>query len=305
MAFDSQIIHWPTLDAFVAYLATVPRSRRLLLSDAENGIISTDMQVPPRDCNRREHGRNLIERFDMSSIPHASGIYQILCIPTGKIYIGSAVNLHRRWADHRSALRKGEHENQHLQRAWHKYGERAFEFMVLELVMFVEDLTRREQAWMDSTQCYSLDRGFNMCPTAGSMLGYRLPDVHKERIGMANAGTFEGFIDPLGNLIAPIRNLSAFCREHGLGRQAMCEVYQGTRVSYKGWTHVNHPRQPHGLSRVHCGFIDPLGNPVGPIHNLSAFCREHGLSQSHMQQVYVGKRPHHRGWTCERDDDGF
>ncbi len=31
--------------------------------------------------------------------------------------------------------------------------------------------------------------------------------------------------------------------------------------------------------------------------NLSAFCREHGLQRRHMQEVAVGMRKGHRGWT--------
>ena len=42
-------------------------------------------------------------------LPHTSGVYQIRCIPTGKIYLGSAVNLRKRWEQHYRSLRKGEH----------------------------------------------------------------------------------------------------------------------------------------------------------------------------------------------------
>jgi group I intron endonuclease len=57
-----------------------------------------------------------------AAIPRASGVYQILCKPTGKIYVGSAVNLRGRWLNHRSSLRCGKHPNIVLQRAWNKDG---------------------------------------------------------------------------------------------------------------------------------------------------------------------------------------
>src|SRR5262245_46212173 len=66
--------------------------------------------------------------------PRSSGIYQIRCIPTGKIYIGSAANLRARWDQHRRLLRRGKHANVYLQKAWDKHGEANFEFSVLELV---------------------------------------------------------------------------------------------------------------------------------------------------------------------------
>ena len=67
-------------------------------------------------------------------LPRASGIYQIRCLPTGKIYIGSAKNLRVRWAQHRGSLRRDTHPNAHLQRSWGLYGEANFDFTVVELV---------------------------------------------------------------------------------------------------------------------------------------------------------------------------
>ena len=54
-------------------------------------------------------------------------IYQIRCIPTGKVYVGQAQSerLQLRWDRHRSDLRKGKHHAVKLQRAWNKYGESA------------------------------------------------------------------------------------------------------------------------------------------------------------------------------------
>lgn len=57
-------------------------------------------------------------------------IYTITCIPNGKIYVGQAVNVRRRWHSHKWYLRKGDHRNGHLQRAWNKYGESSFVFAV-------------------------------------------------------------------------------------------------------------------------------------------------------------------------------
>lgn len=45
----------------------------------------------------------------------------------------------------------------------------------------------------------------------------------------------------------------------------------------------------------------PNGNSYGPITNLSAFSREHGLSSSHLHRLIVGKRNSYRGWTRIKD----
>ncbi len=107
-----------------------------------------------------------------SSIPQASGVYRIICTPTSKFYIGSAVNLWKRWKDHRHALNKGNHPNRKLQHAWNKYGKKAFTFEILEIVLIPELLTAREQHYFDTLKPFG-KRGFNLVPVAGSNFGMR------------------------------------------------------------------------------------------------------------------------------------
>lgn len=93
-------------------------------------------------------------------MPAVSGIYKILCVPTGKFYIGSSNNVKRRWGEHRKRLRQGSHPSAHLQNAWNLHGEASFEFVVLELTP-VEILLSREQVWLDSTKSYERKIGYN------------------------------------------------------------------------------------------------------------------------------------------------
>jgi group I intron endonuclease len=73
-----------------------------------------------------------------------SGIYIVLNTKNGKVYLGQAQDLRKRWQNHRSALRRGHHCNHHLQNAWNKYGAKAFQFKVLEYCP-IEQLNEREQ----------------------------------------------------------------------------------------------------------------------------------------------------------------
>lgn len=98
-----------------------------------------------------------------------SGIYAIVCEPTGKRYIGQAANLRQRWADHRKTLRRNSHKNRYLQRAFNKYGESAFSFRVLEKCA-CGGLTEREQHWIDQ---YSWGRLFNLSPASTSTRGIK------------------------------------------------------------------------------------------------------------------------------------
>jgi len=95
-----------------------------------------------------------------------SGIYQIENKTNGNRYIGSTVNLRRRWREHLRKLRHVQHENQHLQAAYDKYGEEAFDFSVLEHIESVSLLAEREQHYFDT-----LNPEYNIAPTAGSCLG--------------------------------------------------------------------------------------------------------------------------------------
>jgi group I intron endonuclease len=96
------------------------------------------------------------------------GIYAIRNRRNGKIYVGSAANISKRWSRHRKDLREGCHRNRHRQAAFNRYGEGAFEFVVLE---FTLDLTCREQYWIDITGCLNPDAGYNSAPRARNSKG--------------------------------------------------------------------------------------------------------------------------------------
>lgn len=100
-----------------------------------------------------------------------SGIYCIRNIISGRIYVGSAINIVRRWNQHRCLLRNGKHHARILQRSWNKHGEAAFAFEILETVSEVTELVRVEQNWIDRLGAASNVSGFNVSPTAGSPLG--------------------------------------------------------------------------------------------------------------------------------------
>ncbi len=106
----------------------------------------------------------------------ASGIYVIICLESGRRYIGSAVDIASRWRVHRCDLHKHKHHSQHLQRAWNKYGEDKFQFAVLEIVDDRLMLVEREQVWLNELQ-----PEFNSCKIAGSQLGTKRTPEQVER----------------------------------------------------------------------------------------------------------------------------
>lgn len=119
-----------------------------------------------------------------------SGIYKITNAETGKIYVGSAVNLYLRKNGHFNSLRNGNHKNKKLQAAYNKYGKDNFLFEEIELCGR-EKLINREQYWMDLLGAVEI--GYNMNPIAGSALGRKfdfksLTDSHRRKIGNSKKG---------------------------------------------------------------------------------------------------------------------
>lgn len=77
-------------------------------------------------------------------------IYKILNSIDDRVYIGSTVNLNKRWSEHKRDLSKNRHQNIHLQNFVNKYGLNALIFEILEETNN-SNLLVREQYHMDNT----------------------------------------------------------------------------------------------------------------------------------------------------------
>lgn len=121
-----------------------------------------------------------------SVIEAPQGVYEIRHTDTGKFYVGSSVNLRKRWNRHIALLRDEKHDNVHLQRAWDMCGAGAFEFSVLEYVPDKKDLIAREQYWFDRLGASRY--GYNLSPIAGNRLGMRHSEETKRKISASGKG---------------------------------------------------------------------------------------------------------------------
>ena len=170
-----------------------------------------------------------------------SGIYRIQD-KEGRIYIGSAVNLHKRIYEHRRRLKAGNHINPKLQNAWNKYGESYFTFSIVEIVEDKTKLTYYEQIWIDIL-FQSLDKEdvYNIAITANSQLGHKWTDEQKHKhtphltaLAKAKAKTYKIY-DNSGNEVV-FTNLEQFCRDNNLKVRSLRRMLSGERHSYKGYT---------------------------------------------------------------------
>jgi len=120
------------------------------------------------------------------NVPKVSGIYAIVNKLNNKKYVGSSIDVRKRYRQHYNDLSKNKHVNTHLQNAWNKYGENAFEFSILETCDNVRStLLYIEQKYIDS------DGDYNICKLAShhcgeSYTGHKISEKHRKIISESN-----------------------------------------------------------------------------------------------------------------------
>ena len=111
-----------------------------------------------------------------------TGIYSITNKINGKKYIGSALNVIRRWDKHRCDLKKNKHHSHHLQRSYDKHGIDNFEFEIL-FTCLRTDLLRLEQYCINNYQ-----PEYNNAKIAGNCLGVKHTKDSSDKKRIANIG---------------------------------------------------------------------------------------------------------------------
>lgn len=229
-----------------------------------------------------------------------SGVYLILQLSTGKHYVGSAVDLDRRWSRHQKDLAAGRHHNQKLQRAWDKYGPADFRFDVIERTA---DLIQREQHWILGTRPF-----FNVLRKAYSAAGYKHDDQAKAKNSEATKRYWLSLSEEqkairIANHAEKIKG-----KKHSEEtKRKMSEAHKcvpKTQAQLKNLAlgKTKEAREKQALTRSLTYVVTSPSGQVEIVRNLSAFCREYGLSQTHMSAVANGKRRHHKGWLCSHRD---
>lgn len=119
-----------------------------------------------------------------------AGVYIIRNTANGRVYVGSAVDIERRWRGHRGSLSRGVHHNPALQASWQKHGPDAFSFSVLEVVSNParDDILAAEQRWLDHYGAGSRRETYNYLAVAGSHLGRKRSAETRQRLSNAQRG---------------------------------------------------------------------------------------------------------------------
>ena len=100
-------------------------------------------------------------KITVKNFTQTPGIYVWTNTLNGKVYVGQAVNVCRRVQQELYNLRRGNFHNDHMQRAWDKYGEDAF---IVGQVMECEvyELNDAEAAWGEHFDALNPEHGYNI-----------------------------------------------------------------------------------------------------------------------------------------------
>ena len=160
-----------------------------------------------------------------------SGIYKIVNKINDKYYVGSSKDVvNYRWYYHKYDLRKNVHHNDHLQNAWNKYGENAFNFVVVEKVD-EKDLLLIEQKYLDiakaeQDRCYNL----NFEARGGDWSEYSKKKMSEIMRGKGNPMYGKHFSDESKRKMSEAKN----------GDRRLClmntkskEIFTGTQIEFR------------------------------------------------------------------------
>jgi hypothetical protein len=99
--------------------------------------------------------------------PQPMGVYKISHRTTGKVFIGSGLNVHGIINSQRFQLENGAHRNAELQKDFARFGGEKFSFEVVDILErkdgrddYAEDLKALEEIWLDKLQPYD-EKGYN------------------------------------------------------------------------------------------------------------------------------------------------
>lgn len=255
-----------------------------------------------------------------------SGIYVLRNTIDQKVYIGSAVDLARRRAQHLSALRGNRHINPHLQRAFNKDSKNAFTWEVLE-VCDITALLDREQFYLSQRhrgEIYNIrliahsNLGMKQSPesiekrrkamtgrkaspeTLEKMRGRKASPETLEKMRIASTGRpkseaerakLSASLTGVPKSAEHIEKVAAKRR----GSKHSAETIRRYRETRKGRLFLT-PESIEARSKSYPALVAPDGtiHPAG--FRRAEFCRQHSLLESGFNKMCRGETKTHRGW---------
>ncbi len=225
------------------------------------------------------------------------GIYKITNIINNKCYVGSAVNLKKRWSDHRCSLNKNIHKNSHLQNSYNKYNKENFIFEIIEIVENKELLIEREQYYLNI-----LKPEYNICQVAGNCLGIKRSAKVCLNISKRMKGKLSGDKHPLTHFTWEIVNeIRSIYKNDNYSYNELAKIYNVKKATIahiiKNKTWIDHNYQYVCYTKLNRILLSSkIGEKIvkeireeknkNPDINIGELSIKYNISRSHIYRIW-------------------
>lgn len=159
-------------------------------------------------------------------------IYKITNQKNGMVYIGSSIEVERRWRQHKEASinEKDHHYNYPLMIAFREFGIANFTFEVIETLPTWEAMIEAEHNWIIKENCVK-PNGYNQTdktdsPMFDPTIAKKMSDTKREKYGKRVCE-----IDSTKNILNTWNSLAEAGEATGLDRFKISNVCNGTRLT--------------------------------------------------------------------------
>ena len=158
-----------------------------------------------------------------------TGIYKILNKLNNKVYIGSAIDIKKRWRDHKWCLIHNKHHNSHLQSSWNKYGINSFDFLIINECE-TSNLLKNELIYILYFNSFNNDYGYNVNDPEHVFLNRKHSKKTKEMLSLQKIGDKNPMYGKCGN------------KHHNFNKEVSIKTRNKISLSRRGITvGDNHP----------------------------------------------------------------
>lgn len=159
-------------------------------------------------------------------------IYKITNQKNGMVYIGSSIEVERRWRQHKEASinEKDHHYNYPLMIAFREFGIDNFTFEIVETLPSWEEMIKAEHNWIVKEDCVK-PKGYNQTdktdsPMFDPAIAKKMSDTKRVKYGKKVCE-----IDSMKNILNIWDSLAEAGEDTGLDRFKISSVCNGTRLT--------------------------------------------------------------------------
>lgn len=159
-------------------------------------------------------------------------VYKITNLLNNMVYIGSSVEVERRWRQHKQASmnENDHHYNYPLMEAFREFGINNFKFEVVETCNDYKEMIKAEHNWIIKEDCVN-PKGYNQTdntesPMFDPEIAKKMSDTKREKYGKKVCE-----IDEEGNILEIWQSLAEAGEKTGLDRFKISNVCNGRRLT--------------------------------------------------------------------------